>query len=43
MNLQAYEQFIKELTKFNWTSKLNSDFLFEFKGWNQIHSNTKFE
>jgi hypothetical protein len=43
MNLQAYEQFIKDLTKFNWIYNLNADFLFEFKVWKQTHSDIKFE
>jgi hypothetical protein len=43
MNLQVYEHFLNGLTKFTWIWNPNSDSLFEIKGLNQIHSNTKFE
>jgi hypothetical protein len=43
MNLQAYEYFIKGLTKINLIYKPNSDFLFEFKSWKQTHLNSKFD
>jgi hypothetical protein len=43
LNLQACEYFPNGLTKFKRIWKPNSDSLFEFKGLNQIHLNTKFE
>jgi hypothetical protein len=43
MNLQAYEQFIKGLTKFIWICKPNSDLLLEFKYYNPNYPNPKFE
>jgi hypothetical protein len=36
MNLKAYEYIIKDLTKFSWICKLNSDSSLEFKTWHNL-------